>query len=180
MKIGTINNSVNEEFRRVITWQYDNAYRLISLIYMIQTMYKASIEDPWDLFVNKFMNMYSLSAFGTSLWSVNLGMTHPTYEDAETGTTPISTDYYGRLLSGRMLLLPSRYSMYDITKFLEKVYGGRVKVKDYNDDQSLSPMTLYFTASSADLSAEELYLLTNNPSVALCHPAGVGVSFTLT
>jgi hypothetical protein len=126
------------------------------------------------------MNMDKLSKFGASMWGVNLGVTHPEYNDG-TAMVKISDDYFGRILSGRMVLLSSSYSMYDIAKFLKKVYGNRVKVRDWNDDQSLSEMTLHFSASktNSNLSAEELYLLQNNQDVALCHPAGVGVTFTL-
>lgn len=178
MNIGAIDNSANGDFRRVITWQYDKAPRLIGLVLLVQAIYKATVEDPWNNFLSSTMDMDNLSAFGASLWGVNLGIVHPEYNDG-TSMVKISDDYFGRILSGRMVLLPSSYSMYDITKFLKKVYGERVKVRDWNDDQSISTMTLHFSATESDLSAEELYLLQNNPDVALCHPAGIDVTFTL-
>jgi hypothetical protein len=128
-------------------------------------------------------NLDNLSDYAATLWGLNIGLAHPEYETEEDGKTvsnPISFDYYGRLVSGWIYMISSQYSMYDITKFLQKVYGNKILVKDYNDDQTISYMQLIFTynpEATEPLSDEELYLLRNRIDIALAKPAGVKAIF---
>lgn len=181
MKIGTIDNTTGSDFTKVILWQYDKAPRLIGLINLIKTIFDTCIKEPWDRFLDSTLNLDNLSDYATTLWGLNIGLVHPTYKttvDGETVDTPISFDYYGRLVSGWFYLMSSSYSMYDITKFLQRVYGDRVTVRDHNDDQNIDNMWLSFTANEADMTEEELYLLINNIDIALARPAGVNAMFT--
>lgn len=180
MKIGKIDNTTGSDFTKVIIWQYDKAPRLIGLINIIKTIFDTCIKEPWDRFLDSTINLDNLSEYSTTLWGLNIGLNHPIYKttvDGETVDTPISFDYYGRLVSGWVYLMSSSYSMYDITKFLQKVYGDRITVRDHNDDQNIPNMCLSFTANESAMTEEEKYLLQNNIDLALARPAGVNAVF---
>lgn len=179
MNIDKIDNSIDDEMRRVITWQYDNATNLIGLILIVKNLYESAIKIPWDLFRQSIFNIEDANNFALSIWGINLGLKRPNYVNGGE-TIPISDDYFRRILLGRMMLTASNYSMKDIAMFLNIVYGGRIIAHDCNDGTGISATTIRFSGASADLSAEEKYLAQNNKEAAFCHAAGVGMSFTLT
>lgn len=179
MNVDRIDNSIDDEMRRVITWQYDNATNLIGLILIVKNLYESAIKIPWDLFRQSIFNIEDANNFALSIWGINLGLKRPTYVSGGE-TIPISDDYFRRILLGRMMLTASSYSMKDIATFVNIVYGGRIEAHDCNDRTGITPTSITFSGASADLSAEEKYLAQNNKEAAFCHAAGVGMSFTLT
>lgn len=189
MQIDAIDNSIYDEMRQVITWQYDNATNLIGVILIIQSFYDSAVKIPWDRYREHIFNIISADSFALSVWSVNLGFRRPNYV-SEDNTLPISDDYFRRLLCGKMFLTASCYSMHDISRYLEIVYGNRITATDCNGSGidgdnnivspygSVSPCNIHFVASNSTLSEEESYLAYNDKESAFCHPAGVGMSFT--
>jgi hypothetical protein len=179
MNVDRIYNSIDDEMRRVITWQYDNATKLIGLVLLVKNLYESAIKIPWDMFRNSIFNIEEADTFALSVWGINLGLKRPIYVSGGE-TIPISDDYFRRILLGRMMLTAYSYSMKDVATFLNIVYGGRIQAHDCNDGTGTTPTFIAFSGASADLSDEEKYLAQNNKDAAFCHAAGVGMSFTLT
>lgn len=175
MEIANIDNSVTDDLSRVITWQYDNATRLIGFIYMLKAFYDSAVGGPWDRYMNYLFNLDDADDFGLSVWAATLGINRPTYVPVSTGeATPISDRYFRNILRGRMFMLKSNYSTKDICQFLKIVYNNRFKISD-NLNCSI---TFSNTSGVETRYEEEDWLAANNSEFAFIRPAGVSMSYT--
>ena len=97
-----LNNSVEADLDRTITWQYDNAVRLIASIGILKDFAAQSTAAYWDGWKDKVVDINTADDFGLSIWGKILNCPRPTL----TGGT-LSTEVYRRILKARFRLLNS-------------------------------------------------------------------------
>lgn len=162
-----LNNSVEADLDRTITWQYDNAVRLIASIGILKDFAAQSTAAYWDGWKDKVVDINTADDFGLSIWGKILNCPRPTL----TGGT-LSTEVYRRILKARFRLLNSNGSMWAYSKYVNEAFSGNVQVSDGLD------MSLTFTAKDDNtLTDEELELITNFKDVAFVYPSGVKDNF---
>ena len=125
MDIAPTYNGLGDKIRRSITWQFDKAPHLIGIIGIIDSFYKASTETLFNRFLSKTYDLANADSFGLSVWGALIGLPRPTYIAAGNVLTPISDDYYRRLLLAKLYLMSTNYSMPAITQAIKIAYGGR-------------------------------------------------------
>ena len=180
MQTALIDNSIADDMRRVITWQYDNATRLIGLVAMIKSFYDTAVGGAWNKSIDSVFNLYGADSFGLSVWASNLGLNRPTYTPASTGeSTPISDRFFGNLLKGRMFMLRSNFSTDQICQYLQIVYNHRFAVYD-NLSASVTFKPYNKTGETVTRYEEEDWLAANHPEIAFVCPAGVSMSYSAT
>ena len=171
MNVATIDNGISKPMRECITWQYDNAPHLIGMIGMIQSFYNAAIKSQYDRFLSTTFDINNLDTFGSTVWSMILGVARPTYYDTVTGETkPISDGFYRRLIAGRAQLIFSNYSLAALNRAVKAAYGDTIKITD-NFNCSITYTRM------AQRPWEEDWLAQNNPEAAFWHPAGVKIIY---
>lgn len=125
MDIAPTYNGLGDKIRRSITWQFDKAPHLIGIIGIIDSFYKASTETLFNRFLSKTYDLANADSFGLSVWGALIGLPRPNYIAAGNVVTPISDDYYRRLLLAKLYLMSTNYSMPAITQAIKIAYGGR-------------------------------------------------------
>lgn len=177
MKIASIDNGIGSELGNVILWQYDKAYRLISIIQMLRLFHDSATKSFWDSWIqNVFCQFekdsdgnyrYPADNFGLSVWGIVLGVPRPDIDYGEEKQT-LSIELYRRLLEGKFRILNTRMSANDIFEYLRTVYQGRYKVTD-NLDMTIS----YEAVNDSDVVDEEERFIAQYPDIALVFPAAV-------
>lgn len=125
MDIAPTYNGLGDKIRRSITWQFDKAPHLIGIIGIIDSFYKASTETLFNRFLSKTYDLANADSFGLSVWGSLIGLPRPNYIAAGNVVTPISDDYYRRLLLAKLYLMSTNYSMPAINQAIKIAYGGR-------------------------------------------------------
>ena len=183
MTNAVIDNSVNEELGNVILWQYDKAKNLIGMINMLQSFHDTATKGFWDSWqinvFNQFVKnadgtyKYEANDFGLSVWGTVIGCPRPDITiDNETQT--ISSDFYRRLLEGKMNLINSNHSDLAIADYLNTVYQGRYTFTD-NYDMSLT----FLPVDGVEQIDEETALAEQHPNIAFVWPAAVYDAYEL-
>jgi hypothetical protein len=150
MKIHTIDNSLNN-LGKTVLWQYDRAYRLLSLLKHMQVLYHCAVEQFWDFWTTKVLSIDTCGSLGCSVWGLLLGVPRPVIvENGEERL--IATPVYRRILKGAFYLMKASSSFEDILGYLEIVFG-------IGGDDNLSKWSVYvseygWTTNVAELNGE--------------------------
>lgn len=167
--IGHLNNSDNGDICRSITWQFDDAPNVSGIIKMLKDIYGMSTEDFFDGMVERIylpdLKTDGTDDYGLSVWGKILNLSRPIV-NVEGTLQSISSDFYKKLLLGRIRLLEGNASVADYCKYIEFVYDGNVTVADGLD------MGLTFTAKTG-LATEKEALINSAPEIAFAFPSGV-------
>lgn len=174
MDIAPSYNGLGGKIRRCVTWQYDKAPNIIGVIGIIDAFYRASTETLFNIFMSQIYDLANASAFGLSVWGGLLGFPRPTWNNNST-PTPISDDYYKRLLLARLSLISSNYSIPSICRALKIAYGNRIVVLD-----SGAGRITYRPKRFSTISNEESWLAQNNTYTAFWSPCGVRALYSTT
>ena len=83
-----MNNGVSEDLNRVITWQFDKAESLVSIIEMLKKFCSESTEKFWDDIVRDVYNIETANSFGLSVWGRVVSVDRPTIKTTITRTDP--------------------------------------------------------------------------------------------
>ena len=117
-----IDNSL-KDYGKTVLWQYDKAYRLLSLLKHLQTMFYVSVQRFWDYWESKVLNIDNCDSFGTKLWGFILGVGRPVVAGDNEYSHEISTTVYRRLLKGAFYLMQAGCDMGSVVGYLEIVFG---------------------------------------------------------
>lgn len=166
-----IDNGAATEFGRVILWQYDQAGHLISMISMMQSFFNDATKYLWDLFKDTVLNVSVATDFGLCILGSLAGVARP-YITVGGTSSQISTNLYRKYVRARFVISNSDYSVDAINEFLKDVYGQTGGVNNVKCVDNFN-MTISFTVTRANLTAEQLYLIDNMPDYAYPFPAAV-------
>lgn len=164
----TIDNTDRGDTKRAITWQYDQAENLVSLISSMSDFFKSAVTDFWDKFIvdTNLANANEVNDFGLAVWGKILNIPRTVYVE-NNEVKSISSDLYRRLLVARFKLANGNASLGAYAEFIYDVFGGKVKFVD-NGTMSLT----LATNSGITLTAEETALFNDSDSWMM-YPAGV-------
>ena len=170
----TIDNSVNGDMKRVITWQFDNAEKLRDTIYIFRDFFNASIKNVADKIesVVNFAGVETADDYALSIWGRLLGVDRPTVL-VNGVETPLLAEAYRKLLVARFRLLNSDASAVAYGDFLTALFGNSVQI---TQDGGMALKFSYTGTAPSEGNTEEhhLYrLFTDKPDAIFVYPAGV-------
>ena len=170
----TIDNTIDADLKRAITWQYDNASNLVAVIGMFKDFFSQSTTNLWDA-ISLGIDITaagSASDFMLAYWGRLLGMKRPVLTIGDSQVTLMS-EAYRRLLVARFRLLNSAGTTSDYITFLDYIFDGAVSLS-YNDNMA---MTFTYTGDvpvDTDTVDYHLYAVLNQyPDSVFVYPAGV-------
>lgn len=152
-----------------IIWQYENAESLKSLIMAKQGWYDENLTKFWENIVDDFLNINTANDWGLNLWGKILKVSR-IYNINGVQTT-LSTEFYSRLILGKLQLIRSNGTVVEINKYLNFIFSNHktdtslaAYVKDNYD------MSVYYVLNF-EPTDEELALIYSR--TFLPTPAGV-------
>jgi len=119
MTIHTIDNSA-DDLKKVVLWQYDKAYRLLTVLHMMKTYYEAAVASFWSNWANDVLNIDTCTDFGATLWGFLLGVKRPEIGEPGIGGLSyrtINLATYRKLLKAAFFFLKSTSSMTDLVGY---------------------------------------------------------------
>lgn len=170
----TIDNTIDADLKRAVTWQYDNASNLVAVIGMFKDFFSQSTTSLWDA-ISLGIDITaagSASDFMLAYWGRLLGMKRPVLTIGGSQVTLMS-EAYRRLLVARFRLLNSAGTTSDYIAFLDYIFDGAVSLS-YSDNMA---MTFTYTGNvpaDTDTVDYHLYAVLNQyPDSVFVYPAGV-------
>jgi hypothetical protein len=151
-----------------VTWQYDNAQSLKSLISQKETWYNENLNAFWKKIVDDFLNISTATDWGLDLWGKALHV--PRIYNVNGTQTTLSQELYRRLVLGKLQLIHSNGTVPEINKYLNFIFKDHstettnAYVKDQLD------MTVYYVLNFTP-NDEELALIYSREFLPT--PAGV-------
>lgn len=167
-----IDNTDAGLIERTITWQYENATKLVSLILSWKEFFKNSTTDLFDEIPSAIdLTDTNISDYGLSVWGNILNVRRPmlTYspnEGDEETTLVMSRELFRRILLGRLRLLEDNASIPAYLNYISAVFGSRMRVVDGLD------MWMSFV-DNGELTPEEAAAIEQCPDIIFIFPAGV-------
>lgn len=162
-----IDNSADEAFGRVITWQYDKAENLVDLVSSFKSFFDNSTKYLWDKMATE-VNVDNATDFGLSILGSLIGCTRP---------DGISTDLFRKFIKAKFKLAMSNYSIEALNEYLATVFDGAVSVSCKGsmlpDDDGYNPMTINWVINENTISEEAAELIKKYPDFCFSFPAGV-------
>lgn len=175
-----IDNSFAADLKKVITWQYDHAENLISLLSILGDYFDITTRAFWDCF-RKMLDISKdgeVSDFGLAVWGKLLGIPRAYVEYQASGEPSASqhaltSSFYRRLLIGRFRLMNENGSISAYKRFCDFVFGaGKVKPID-GYDMSLTFSWVGSSSPSQDEDKEMKAAVETIPEVIFTWPSGV-------
>ena len=117
-----IDNSI-KDYGKVVLWQYDRAYRLLSILKHIQVLFVCAVERFWDFWREKALAIDTCGSFGHSVWGIFLGVPTPTIVDETGERRYVIPAVYKKILKGAFFLTKASSTFDNILTYLELVFG---------------------------------------------------------
>ena len=117
-------NSAND-IKKVVLWQYDNAYRLLTLLHLMKSYYDVSVKQFWDAWINDVLNIDTCNEYGAAIWGLVLGVERPRVDDSSSGVTEnrvVGIKMYRKILKAAFLFYKQNCSMMDISEYLKLLF----------------------------------------------------------
>lgn len=165
MKTVAIDNSIDEDINKCITWQFDQAEHLIGLIEMIKSFFAQSTGTMWDDWVGKVLDISNADEFGLSVIGKIMNCPRP-YLTIDGESVLLTTDQYRRILRARAVLLSSNGSVVAYKEYIQSAYNGHFVARDGMD------CSLTFVPT-ANATAEQVALAEQFPEIAFVWPTGM-------
>ena len=171
MKIDTTTPSLDLD--KVITWQYDQSPRFVSMIQMMDRYAEAGSSSFITKFIEYVISINNsggdsdpFSGAGLNIWGEALGFPRPIVNG-----NPIGDDAYRRILVARMRMMFSDATGEATRRFMYDVFGGGASLIDNMD------MSVTLVADSNAIDDADLRSLATNSEIGkiLELPAGVGI-----
>ena len=164
MKTKTLDNTIDGEISKCITWQFDNATRLISSLMMLKDFHNQETADFFTDLKRNILNIETADEFGLSIIGIILNCERPvlTIDDEK---VKYSLEKYRALLKARTVLLNTSSTLTALEQYIEDAFDGHFTVTDTNDG------AIVYTAT-ADATTEEVALANQFPDIAFLWPAG--------
>lgn len=139
-----IDNSASD-INKVVLWQYDKAYRLLSLIHFLKVMYGAAVGSFWDKWIINVLDIDTCTEFGASVWSGLLGISRPYIVDKRDGDhyqRPIDLKTFRKYIKACFSLFSMNFTLNELLNASEATSEGYLKIlfsvdsmKDSNGDK---------------------------------------------
>ena len=171
MTVGLIDNSASDDLNRSITWQYDNASKIIAVVQMLKDFFSQSTELFWNDLVERLnlTDIENCDDFGLSIWGILLSLERPVLSHSGSESL-MTTDLYRRILLNRLRLLQKDATLPNIVEYINGIFRlGNIAVSDGHD----MSLTVAVNADN-DLTAEELAAINQKSDLILFLPSGVG------
>lgn len=170
----TIDNTIDADLKRAVTWQYDNASNLVAVIGMFKDFFRKSVSDLWDS-IAAGINISipdEASDFDLAKWGKLLGVERPVLTIDGAGVT-MKSEAYRRILVARFRLLNSDATTEDYITFIKYIFGNAVDIS-YNDNMALTFSYVGNAPQSTNSVEYHLYAAFNQfPDTIFIYPAGV-------
>ena len=117
-------NSAND-IKKVVLWQYDNAYRLLTLLHVMKSYYDVSVKQFWDAWINDVLNIDTCNDYGAAIWGLVLGVERPRVDDSSSGVTEnrvVGIKMYRKILKAAFLFYKQNCSMLDISEYIKLLF----------------------------------------------------------
>ena len=111
-----IDNSADEEFGKVILWQYDKAENLVALIKSFLGIHDSATKDLWDR-MQKELDVDTASEFGLSILGSLLGVPWGTYYGAY--NIRVSAEHYRKWIKAWAVLIRTDFTVPDVLQFFK-------------------------------------------------------------
>ena len=113
-----IDNSADEEFGKVILWQYDKAENLVALIKSFLGIHDSATKDLWDR-IQKELDVDTASEFGLSILGSLLGVPWGTYYGIY--KSRVSAEHYRKWIKAWAVLIRTDFTVPDVFQFFKDV-----------------------------------------------------------
>lgn len=107
-----------------IIWQYEDAEKLKGLILAKNEWYSKNLNDFWQKIVNDFLNIQTATDWGLNLWGQILQVSRSYNVNGE--ITTLSTEFYRRVILGKLQLIRSNGTAPEINKYLNFIFSPYV------------------------------------------------------
>ena len=117
-------NSAND-IKKVVLWQYDNAYRLLTLLHVMKSYYDVTVKQFWDSWINDVLNIDTCNEYGAAIWGLVLGVERPRVVDSSSGEAVnrvVGIKMYRKILKAAFLFYKQNCSMKDITEYIKVLF----------------------------------------------------------
>lgn len=169
-----LDNTIDGDCRRAITWQFDNAEKLRGTILMFRDFFTASMKNIADK-VKSIVDMAKSETtddFALSIWGKLLGFDRPTVL-VNGVLVPLLSSAYRKILVAKFKLLNSNASTSSYGAFLNEVFDGAVAISQ-NGNMALKFEYTGTVPSEGNTEEYHLYrLFCDNPDAIFIYPAGV-------
>ena len=174
MNRAIVDNSADVDLKKTITWQFDNATRLVGIIEIFKDFFNQSTKNFWNALTVgiNIVNTEEVNPYYLAIWGKILGVKRPvlTYESAPLQRT-LSSELYRKVLIGRFRLVNSNPSLDSYLTFVKFVFGNNVKVI-YGNDMSIG-FEFTKTGTLTTEEDEQKRLVEHDPDIIFAYPAGV-------
>lgn len=151
-----------------VTWQYDSAKALKSLIEQKETWYNENLNAFWKKIVDDFLNISTATDWGLDLWGKALNV--PRIYNVNGTQTTLSTELYRRLVLGKLQLIHSNGTVPEINKYLNFIFKDHATATTNAYVKDQLNMTVYYVLNFTPTD-EELALIYSREFLPT--PAGV-------
>ena len=173
MNTQILDNSSKEELTKCITWQFEKAEHLVSIIQSLIDYFDTTTKRFWDSYITDVANIDTANDFGLSVIGQKLGVPRPIVSATQQS---ISTELYRKILKARVKLLEGNGNINDYYEYITSIFGeNNVSIKD-NLDMSIT-LTVKETNT---LTNEQKDLITSKKDIVFVYPAGVGENKVIT
>lgn len=169
-----LDNTIDGDCRRVITWQFDNAEKLRGTILMFRDFFTASMKSIADKVksIVDIAQSETTDDFALSVWGKLLGFDRPTVL-VNGILVPLMSSAYKKILVAKFRLLNSNASTSAYGAFLDEVFDGAVAISQ-NSGMALKFQYTGTVPSEGNTEEYHLYrLFSDNPDSIFTYPAGV-------
>lgn len=169
-----LDNTIDGDCRRVITWQFDNAEKLRGTILMFRDFFTASMKSIADKVksIVDIAQSETTDDFALSVWGKLLGFDRPTVL-VNGILVPLMSSAYKKILVAKFRLLNSNASTSAYGAFLDEVFDGAVSISQ-NSGMALKFEYTGTVPSEGNTEEYHLYrLFSDNPDSIFVYPAGV-------
>lgn len=156
-----IDNSSNEDFGRIILWQYDKAYNLIDLIKSFLGIVDNTAKVLWDKYITE-LNIDDSTDYGLAILGTLTRCRRPEYNGEK-----ISTELYRRIIRAYAFISHADYTIPELNKYLNIIFEGAVTCSDNFD------MSVTLNMNESELTEEEKYLIKNEYDYIFPFPVAV-------
>lgn len=170
----SIDNTIDSDLKRVVTWQYDNASNLVSVIGMFRDFFQQSTSDLWNGILSgiDITTEDEDSDFDLAKWGKLLGVERPMLTINGEQVT-MNSEAYRKILVARFRLLNSSATTEDYIDFIKYIFGNDVAIS-YNDNMALSFSYTGDVPQGTNSVPYHLYAAFNQcPEILFLYPAGV-------
>ena len=174
MNKAIVDNSADVDLKKTITWQFDNATRLVGVIEMFKDFFNQSTKNLWNAITGgiNIVDVEEANPYYLAIWGKILGVKRPvlSYDSAPLQRT-LSSELYRKVLIGRFRLVNADASLDSYLTFVKFVFGNNVRVI-YGSDMSIG-FEFTKTGTLTPEEDEQKRLVEQKPDVVFAYPAGV-------